>query len=117
MPARQGSENVWTCEQCGARLVCVHRDEGTTPFFMRCDPKRTPRGCGGRMLSAGYPDGPRPPHIGAPTHEWYKPTPAELDAECAKEDRFHGKWLREHVQLGGLLIRPIATPAGVSSGS
>jgi hypothetical protein len=104
----QGRENVYTCTSCKRQLVTIDRDQGTTPFFMRCDPKRTPGGCGGKMESACYPTGERPPHIDAPTHEWYNPTPAELAVECEKEDAFHAKWLREHVAMGGLLIRPIA---------
>lgn len=105
----KGRENVYECRACGRHLVTIDRDEGTTPMFMRCLPERTPGGCGEMMASHGYPTPPRPAHIAAPTHEWYKPTDEELLAEC-RGDPTHAPWIRDHVQRGGLLIRPIRTP-------
>lgn len=103
-------ENVYTCRKCGRQLVTRDRDEGVTPFMMRCDPDRTPDGCGAEMFSAGYGSGRALPPHAPPTHEWYKPTPAELDAECDAVPGGTASWLRDHVRRGGLLIRRL-TPS------
>lgn len=101
MGSLKGRENVWTCRKCGAMLVTVDRDAGVTPFFMRCG-EHNPNGCGGDMTSAFYPNGPRPQHIPAPTHEWYSP-----DDKERKRLRRTSPALHEHVERGGLLIRKI----------
>lgn len=49
--------------------------------------------------SAFYPKGPRPAHIPAPSWEWYKP-----DAE---EYKFISGAMKEHVDMGGLMLRKI----------
>lgn len=106
----KGAENMWVCTVCRAMLVTVDRDEGVTPFFMRCgEYNTTPSCCGGKgdMRSAFYPKGPRPSHIPAPTHEWYAP-----DEEERKRLRRERPGLYDHVSQGGLLIRPIAATPG-----
>lgn len=112
-----GRENVYTCEVCGAQLVTVDRDPGTTPFMVTCGDYNA-GGCGGHMTSAFYPNGPRPPHISAPTHEWYRPNDAELTAECAKHKHRPGvpTAIREHVTRGGLLLRPIPSTVAEANG-
>ena len=102
----KGRENVYTCQACGGTVVTVDRDTGTTPFMISHS-EVAGSGCNGPMYSAFYPKGPRPPHIGAPTHEWYAPTKAELKAECASHDRYTRDAIRQHVEMGGLLLRPI----------
>jgi hypothetical protein len=96
--------NVYRCNGCGAQLVTVDRHEGVTPYLVRCN--QVPlKGCGGDMRSSFY----RPPaDHAAPTHEWYKPTDAELKIECRKHSRRVADAVREHCAMGGLLIRPIA---------
>ena len=91
-----GRENVYTCQKCTERVTTVDRDEGTTPMMIRC---RATEGCDGMMMSAFYPEGPRPEWIPAPTFEWYKPS----EHETSQLDEA----MQEHVRLGGLLIRPI----------
>ena len=94
-----GRENVYTCQKCGAILTTVDRDSGTTPFMLACRNRGPHVACDGFMQSSFYPRGPRPAHIPAPTHEWYKPKPtevAQLDAASL-----------QHVAMGGLLLRPI----------
>jgi len=87
--------NVYTCEKCGGYTTTVDVDEGVTPFFLRC---RTTPGCDGFGHSSFYPRDLKPKHIPKPTFEWYKPSGKKykrLDAES-----------KEHVDRGGLLIRP-----------
>lgn len=100
----KGAENVYTCRKCKAQLVTIDRDEGVTPFMMRCG-SYNPNGCGGDMTSAFYPKGPRPSHIPAPTHEWYAP-----DEQERKRYRKQPGML-DHINNGGLLIRAILPPA------
>jgi len=73
--------------------ITVDTDEGTTPFMIGC--KATP-GCDGTAQSMFY----RLPHElqqRAATHEWYRPTATE--AKRLKNGT------KEHVRLGGLLLR------------
>lgn len=96
-----GHENVYTCQVCGKMFTTVDRDDGVTPFMVghiQFDHKTF---CNGPCYSAFYPKGPRPSHIPAPSHEWYKP-----DAEEYKKlDKY---MRRDHVDKGGLLLRKLA---------
>ena len=94
-----GRENVYTCEKCGAMLTTVDRDAGVTPFMIGCRQRGDFVACDGMMRSACYPKGPRPPWIGPPTHEWYRPD--------ATETARLGRHTRDHVERGGLFLRPI----------
>lgn len=122
--------NVYTCRECGGHTVTVDVDEGVTPFMIRCRagkevdaadagilrynqaleeygirirPRPTvKRGCHGMAYSSFYPRGPKPPHIGEPAWEWYKPTDADLAANY-EGDVLEG--MREHVGKGGLDLR------------
>lgn len=99
--------NVYVCEY-GCHNVTVDVDEGVTPFFIKCLRKSTPDRpiqkkyldengeCIGIARSTFYPSGPKPPHIPDPTHEWYRPE--SLDGLSKDE--------KEHVDQGGLLLRP-----------
>lgn len=91
-----GRENCYVCETCRGVLNTVHRVHGTTPFMLGC---RATAGCRGWMRSQWYPPT-RPTGVPAPSHEWYKPGKSgyrKLSPE-----------MRDHVDRGGLLLRPIA---------
>lgn len=89
----QGKVNVYTCEKCEGRTVTIDRDEGVTPFILRC--RVTPR-CDGKATSCCYRP---PPGTPPPTHEWYRPT--------EKEAKRSGEGMYEHFKAGGLFIRPV----------
>jgi len=87
--------NVYTCQKCGAYTVTVDVDYGVTPFMLKC---RTTEGCEGFGHSSFYPTGPKPVRIPEPSWEWYKPSEQEastLDPQTL-----------DHVELGGLILRP-----------
>ncbi len=79
--------NQYTCDTCGGVITTIDRDEGTTPMFLNC--RATP-GCDGRSVSSMYRVS---PHL-KPEWEWYRPKKAKGEN-------------REHVAMGGLLIRQI----------
>lgn len=81
-------KNQYTCNKCGGSIITRDLDEGTTSFYLDC---RATEGCEGRMISSVY----RVDQSLTPTHEWYKPT-GKIPAAA-----------RQHVAMGGLLIRPI----------
>jgi hypothetical protein len=85
--------NRYTCRECGGSIVTVDREAGTTPMLIDC---KTP-GCTGRMGSSFY----RVDQHSVPTWEWYRPGKAELKRLSDVE--------REHVKMGGLLLRKIET--------
>ncbi len=87
-----GKINQYTCGVCGCTITTIDRDEGTTPFMLICIAGRN---CAGKMKSHMY----LVDQTLKPNFEWYKPNLASL-----KNRKRH---LREHVALGGLLIRPI----------
>jgi hypothetical protein len=103
LTSMKGRENVYTCQACGGTVVTVDRDTGTTPFMISHS-EVAGSNCDGPMYSGWY----RPHRAGSPTHEWYAPTKAELKAECAPHDRYTREAIRQHVEMGGLLLRPIA---------
>lgn len=84
--------NAWDCERCDAALYVVEVDEGTTPFALRCKVD----GCGGWAYSRFYPAGPLPEGT-VVEWEWYRPSKAEA--------RRLRKPMREHVAMGGLVLR------------
>lgn len=85
----KGRINQYTCEVCGGVITTIDRDDGTTPMILNC--RATP-GCPGTSISSMY----RVDQTLTPDHEWYKP--ARLP---------RNRNLRDHVERGGLLIRPI----------
>ncbi len=87
--------NVYICEVCHKPIVTKDVDEGVTPMFLSC--KVTP-GCPGKMVSGMY----RVPQGLLPDYEWYKPSSLEgLEPST-----------REHVERGGLLLRPVGAATG-----
>jgi len=99
----KGKINIYTCPGCHGETVTIDRDEGVTPFFLRC---RCTDGCAALAQSACY----RPRHgHGPPAWEWYAP-----DAE---ERAKAGPAMRDHAEMGGLFIRRIdAVSSGGTSG-
>lgn len=89
----QGKKNQYTCDTCGGVITTVDLDEGTTSMFLAC---RATEDCNGRMISSMY----RVDQSLEPTHEWY--TPEKLPKDRA---------MRQHVKMGGLLIRPVTEAA------
>lgn len=83
--------NAYQCTRCRAFLVTVHRHRGTTPMYVNC--LATP-GCTGQAMSTFYSATEL-----EPTAEWYAPEAGEI--------RKLNYRMREHVELGGLLIREI----------
>lgn len=81
--------NQYTCSSCGGTITTIDRNQGTTPMMLVC---RATEGCYGSMRSHGY----AVDQNLTPNWEWYKP------AKLPKGE------MREHVQMGGLLIRKIA---------
>lgn len=99
MSAHRGSVNSWTCTTCGRPTVAVHVDDGVTPMFLGC---RSTEGCTGRGTSNGYM--PVPPMVVAMCEwEWYRPT--------GRQYRRLSPEMRQHVDAGGLDLRPL-TDAG-----
>jgi hypothetical protein len=80
--------NQYTCRTCGGVITTVDRNEGTTPWMLAC---RATDGCTGSMFSSMYRVA---PYL-TPEWEWYKP------------EKLPKGEMREHVQMGGLLLRKI----------
>lgn len=83
-------KNIYTCEGCGAHIVTVDVDDGTTPYLTPCTETS---GCGRLMRSSLY----RVDQNMKPSHEWYRPSST---AEFSQHTR-------DHVEKGGLLLRRI----------
>lgn len=84
----EGRINQYTCDTCGGTITTVDHADGATPMMLACQTSST---CMGRMMSRMY----RVDQTLTPTHEWYKPT--------GKVKKIY----RQHVAMGGLLIRKI----------
>ena len=107
--SNKGKINAYLCGRLGAkvgpdggivitqppatrhRIVTIDRDDGITPFMIRC---RHPR-CKQRAYSQMYAVDQKL----KPTYEWYRPDADEI-AELDKATR-------THVERGGLLLREI----------
>lgn len=111
MGSKAGDKNAYYCEDCRGYLVVVHADDGVTPMFLACRVKGEPtdpaNDCKGRSHSLMYPTEPWPEKDGfgtaiptEPTYEWYAPD--ERERRTLKPDTL------DHVERGGLLLRPIA---------
>lgn len=99
---KQNSKNAYICNLLHS-TVTVHKDAGTTPMFLSC------LTCGKRAVSRmGQVDDSL-----IPTHEWYKPTDEDCIAEAERisQEKETYKYtlhaIREHVAMGGLLLRKI----------
>lgn len=86
----KGKKNVYTCQTCNKAIVTIDADNGTTPFMISC---KVTLQCKGDMHSHWYtPDA----QALEATWEWFKPKKLPRN-----------KYEREHVQKGGLLLRPV----------
>lgn len=97
-PVNPGRKNIYACKDCGSHIVTVDKDQGVTPFMIRCVATHceAPNGRKGMMQSSMYrvfdPD-----NIIRPSYEWYRPGLAQILSIGEAE----------HVKRGGLLLRPI----------
>lgn len=113
-------KNVYTCQACAGVVVTIDRDDGVTPFSIRC---RAAEKCDGLMYSTFYQVGKKPL---VPQYEWFRPDDEELQAEineavqglrrlCAEDDdqvvddmaQGLESSMREHREIGGLSLRVI----------
>lgn len=89
---KKGMINRYTCENCRKSIVTVILEDGTTPAFLECE-----FGCdvNFKMVSSFYRI-PQEMHPLEPNqYEWYKPKKLKgLDPHT-----------RQHVRMGGLLLR------------
>lgn len=92
-----GRYNAYVCQSCDKAYLTLDVDQGVTPMFGPC--LATP-GCQGRAVSAGYPEGEPPAHMGEPIIHWYRPTEEELKHLPAV--------VRAHVRDGGLARKATA---------
>lgn len=100
-PGFQPKFNYYRCERCHLCFVTVDVCAGVTPMFLNC---RSPKGCGGRMVSRMYaPVGSWPSILQgrAPDGVWARPTRREIRK---MRERFPALW--RHVMDGGLVMRP-----------
>lgn len=89
----QYKKNVYRCEKCNTYIVTVDRDQGTTPYITTC---KQPN-CDGFARSNMY----RISQELIPTYEWYIP---EMDEQDTLDES-----TKQHVEMGGLLLRPISS--------
>jgi len=86
-----GKKNRYSCIACKNKTITIDVDEGVTPFMIECFTD----GCDKFATSAMY----MCPQDLPATHEWYAPD--------RKERRRLRGGEKEHVEQGGLLLRPI----------
>lgn len=92
MSEEAGKVNQYLCEQCGHRTTTINAVAGTTPFLITC---RAVGGCDGMARSQFY----RVDQQLRPDYEWYRPEGKELKKLDAPT--------RDHVRLGGLVLRKL----------
>lgn len=92
----RGRKNIYHCPACGGETVTIDVDEGITPMFLACRAAGDVGQCKGRAVSAMYQVD---PDI-KPAWEWFRPS--------LKNARRKGPDVLDHVQHGGLLLRPMA---------
>lgn len=94
----------FTCNKCGDRLITVHVDAGYqkdilkvghTPGSIACSKLECTQ-AGARMRKGEYLN-PPPVEWGDPTHEWYKPSQAEIQLAALGE--------RDFLNTDGLKLR------------
>lgn len=96
--AQMSGRNAYRCDRCHGYTVTLDVDRGTTPARLGC---RATEGCAGHAVSLGYPAEWPAGVPTAPRWEWYRPDAAACDRIRAADP---GMW--QHVEAGGLLIRP-----------
>jgi hypothetical protein len=95
-----GEINGWICRVCTLPTYVVHVDHGVTPMFLACRATGNLEDCRGTAVSMMYPPPPYPDHVkSAVNFEWYKPD--EREYRKLELDSI------DHVDKGGLLLRPL----------
>jgi len=84
----ENKKNVYTCQECGGKIVTEDVDEGVTPFMLKC---RATEGCDGNMWSAFY----RCDQTLPAGFEWFMP----------KSLKGYNRGMKEHISKGGLDLR------------
>jgi hypothetical protein len=102
--------NAYWCDDCRHYIVTRDVHKGVTPMFLACrflgDPRDPANTCKGTMRSMMYPpleSWPEHPDLGGPSWEWFKPTVRQVRRMRRRGD-LAGV---EHVEKGGLLLRPV----------
>lgn len=96
--SRQGrTHNAYVCNTCSATWHTVDAHPGVTPSTLSHAMLQPGTRCEGRAVSQGYPAGEVPASVGAPSHEWYRPSVTELEGASLQ--------VADHVRQGGLLLR------------
>jgi hypothetical protein len=109
MSSTRGDVNGYQCDTCGRLTLVVHVDEGVTPMFLACRESGDVETCKGMGTSLMYPAPPVPEHlVGAIGWEWYRPDEAEL--------RGMDEGMREHIERGGVALRPLTTAGTAALG-
>lgn len=87
----KGKTNVYACQSCDRKIVTLDKDQGTTPFAIRC---KEMGGCDdGMMYSSFYAVDQT---LGPIHYVWFKPD--NLDG--------YSDAMLEHIRKGGLDLRP-----------
>lgn len=94
--------NAYVCHDLHA-TVTEDIEEGVTPMFILC-PKCNALGAQNKATSMMY----QVNQMLFPTHEWYKPTADDWKELAAEIYPPAVQAMRDHVEKGGLLLRPIA---------
>lgn len=99
-------KNAYTCPMLHS-TVTIDKDKGVTPMFIGCPV------CNERASSRMY----NVDQSLVPTHEWFKPTEAELEKEAKSiaialnaNYKIIYAGLNDHVKQGGLIMQPINQP-------
>lgn len=99
-----GKKNIYICKDRHV-TVTVDKDPGVTPWVIKCPEE----GCSADAKSQMYPVG----FDGPATHEWYRPTDAEIDTMVAKDyptDSEAAVMCRASRDEGSLFLRKILVP-------
>lgn len=94
--------NGYACENCKGVTYTINRDEGATPFMIKC--RVATGGCGGMTQSLFH----CVPQDERPGWEWIMPTPEEFDEWIKRHNQEeHRGNLTAHVANGGMLLRKL----------
>jgi hypothetical protein len=95
--------NEYVCQKCGGITRTVNRDDGTTPFMMKC--RAHPANvCDGEARSSFY----RVSQNKLPSWEWIKPAPEEFEDWLKRHRQEKNRhMLADHVARGGLLLQKL----------
>jgi hypothetical protein len=105
----RGDVNGYFCKECGEHTFVVHVDDGVTPMFLACRASGDVEACKGMGTSLMYPEPPIPDYVlDRVGWEWYRPDEAEL--------RGMDEGMREHIERGGVALRPLTTAGTAALG-